>query len=357
MNTFQIVELSPEREAAYGELLLASESNLLYASPVYRDLIAEHTGSQAHYFLAVNAEEQVMGALPLMLYPNERFGPVINSLPYYGSNGAVTAHPSITGAELEQMNQQLLDAATSWIESQNCAAATLITNPLNPDYNAWLKEHFQHDFTDHRVGQITPVPEFGEDYEATLMALFSNPRPRNIRKAIKSGVTVRASNAKEDLDYLYAVHKDNIESIGGLAKKPSFFESLYQLVPAENWKVYIAELEGQSIAGLLVFYFNRTVEYFTPATVHDYRNLQPSALLIYEAMKAAGEEGFRHWNWGGTWQSQGGVYDFKRKWGAEDNPYYYYTRIYNSELLEQDKATLLAEYPNQYVVSFEHLKN
>ena len=42
-------------------------------------------------------------------------------------------------------------------------------------------------------------------------------------------------------------------------------------------------------------------------------------------MLYAHKKGLKHWNWGGTWETQEGVMAFKRKWGAIDKKYFYYT--------------------------------
>ena len=60
-----------------------------------------------------------------------------------------------------------------------------------------------------------------------------------------------------------------------------------------------------------------------------YRSEQPLSVLIFRAMQdAIKEKGSKHWNWGGTWKSQHGVYRFKSRWGAHDNKYRYHIKTY-----------------------------
>jgi hypothetical protein len=67
--------------------------------------------------------------------------------------------------------------------------------------------------------------------------------------------------------------------------------------------------------------------------------------------------GCRLWNWGGTWTSQGGVYRFKRKWGAEDRPYRYFIRINDRSVLDATPEELLERFPHFYVVPFSALRS
>jgi len=63
----------------------------------------------------------------------------------------------------------------------------------------------------------------------------------------------------------------------------------------------------------LLFYYGKTIEYFTPVFRNEYRSYQPMSLLIYQAMVDGAKAGYERWNWGGTWENQEGVYRFKSK--------------------------------------------
>jgi lipid II:glycine glycyltransferase (peptidoglycan interpeptide bridge formation enzyme) len=193
--------------------------------------------------------------------------------------------------------------------------------------------------------------------EDLLLRSFDDPRPRNIRKALKSGVKCYVSYNLEDFTFLYQVHRENIESIGGLPKKKDFFMSLANNMSRTYYKLYIADMAGHKISALLLLFYNKTVEYYTPATIIEYRNIQPLSLLIFRAMTDAINDGYKFWNWGGTWLTQDGVYNFKKKWGAKDFPYYYYTKVINKDILNLTKEELLQEYPGFYVVPYMHLKD
>ena len=97
--------------------------------------------------------------------------------------------------------------------------------------------------------------------------------------------------------------------------------------PEKDYNIYVAKLDNKKIASLLLLYFNKTVEYFTPTVLEDYLNLQPMALILNKAFDDAKMKGYKYWNWGGTWLSQKGVFRFKKKWGAEGSNYNYFTKV------------------------------
>ncbi len=62
--------------------------------------------------------------------------------------------------------------------------------------------------------------------------------------------------------------------------------------------------------------------------------------------------GYSNWNWGGTWESQKGVYDFKKRWNAKDFKYKYFTKIINKDILNIPQEEILKTYPYFYVLPF-----
>ena len=177
-----------------------------------------------------------------------------------------------------------------------------------------------------------------------------------MRKARHTGI-VAAPDAGQ-LGAVGAIHRANIEALGGLAKDASFFAAVPRHFEAgADYDVYVGLLDGKVVAGLLLFYFNGTVEYFTPAVDHEHRSEQPMAVVLAEAMAAAARRGCRRWNWGGTWTSQDGVFRFKRKWGAREGRYRYFVQVNDDALLDARPEELRARFGHFYVVPFSALRS
>ena len=94
-----------------------------------------------------------------------------------------------------------------------------------------------------------------------------------------------------------------MKDIGGLAKASRFFALITKFFrPSIDFNIYVARKENDKIAVLLLFYFNQTVEYFTPVVVHENRPDQPLAGIIFEAMSDAINRGYRWWTGEGRGQ-------------------------------------------------------
>lgn len=337
--------------AQYDDFLLQDDTTLLYASGKYRDMLRAVLGSNDRYLVAFSAGGEIVGALPAFVSGKCEYGSVLNSLPFYGSNGGIVEHQGNMA-----VRKQLLASFSDLAAQEGCATTTLISSPIDPHAEA-QSVHIARALTDQRIGQLKRLDLLGVNLDDALFGSYHKSRRTDIRKAQKLGVRVRAWSSVKTLEFLSDVHRQNMASIGGLPKPNSFFMSIPEFfLPDIDYTVWVATLDEQPIAALLVFYFNRTVEYFTPVTLDGFRELQPMQLLIHEALKDAAARGYTWWNFGGTWASQSGVYSFKSRWGAEDRPYTYYVTVRDSSILQFSKDELLVAFPHFFVVPFEALR-
>lgn len=336
--------LTKTKESQYSDFLLTIDDSLFYASLKYRNFLKAYLYCDEDYFLLKDGDE-IKGVLPLLKRKTDK-GVIVNSLPYYGSNGGIIAVD-------ERSYYELLDFYNSYISSPEIVVSCLTESPF-----AIKNIKPSTDFEDYRIGQITPIPSFDENFDIKLFEIIDSSTRRNIRKAQSSSVKVEIDNSLDSFKHLYEIHYENITSIGGKAKDWRFFEMIPSYFEAgTDFNVYVASINGQIVSALLLFYFNKTVEYFTPATVHEYRNAQPIAELLRVAFVDAAKRGFTHWNWGGTWITQEGVYKFKAKWGAKDYRYDYFIKLNDKSLLELTPQELLLIGNGFYTVPFRELRS
>lgn len=336
---------------AYDAYVRSVPDALLYHGAAYQRLLARFLDAQPAYFVARDATGRIAGVLPAFVSGAGAYGPVLNSLPFYGSNGGV-----VTTSGNDDVARQLLSEASAYAQSIGCAAATLITSPFEAAGDLYA-QWFEHDMTDTRTGQVSELPAMSDAIDAQLMAQFHRKTRAVVQKAIASAVTVASEPGADSLAFIVREHRAAIAAKQGLAKPDRFFDLVVDgFEYGRDYETFIARYDGKPIAGLLLFYFNRTVEYFTPVVMPEYRPLQPLSRIIWEAMRAAAGRGFKYWNWGGTWASQTTLYSFKQRFGAIDRPYTYYTRIFNQQILSASPAMLLEQYPYFFVAPYSRLQ-
>lgn len=341
MATSEPVRMQPQHEAAYECFVEAHPDAMLYHSLPYLRMLKSLLHDEPQAFLCFDDAGQLEGVLPFFRHEGAH-GPVYNSLPYYGSNGGVLAKSERTSAIL-------LDAWNAM--TSDAGAATLVSNPIAEND---FREKIAHTLTDHRIGQFSDIAHL-ENHPEKLLESFHYKTRNMVRKSQKQGFAVSIENGNSD--FLRRIHQENMQTIGGRPKSDDFFASFpVCFEPDSQYRIWIARHEGEPVAALLLFYFRDMVEYYTPVIKAEWRDRQPLSLLIYEAMCDASRRGYRLWNWGGTWATQDGVYLFKKRWGARERNYTYFIRVNNALLYEQSRETLLAEYPDYFVLPFNRLK-
>lgn len=339
----RVIELQSDRDADYRAFLAGRNDALLYHSLEFRALLEDVTGGRPRYLVAHDEGGAIQGALPIFEADGPR-GVVLNSLPFYGSNGGILAETGAARKALvEHYNRIVVDPVI--------AAATIVANPLNDD----LLGDVSHDYVDGRIGQLSPIKADG-DHERVLMERFHQKTRNMVRKAIKLGVEVLVSN--NAIGALREIHEENMCALGASPKPAAFFESVQtRFLPDTGYRIYVARYERKTIAALLLFFCGEVVEYYTPAVKAAYRDTQALSLIIFRAMTEASRAGYRWWNWGGTWISQESLRRFKGRWGTVDRPYAYRTKLNRPSLLSAMPDELRREYPYSFVVPFRVLQS
>jgi hypothetical protein len=350
----EIQILTKDSEKDYQQLLIETPEAMFNHSLLYRKFLQQSLISAQDYYLLAYDGGDVVAALPLFL----KLGPlggVVNSLPFYGSHGGVIAKP-VAG---ELAISALMVAFNDFCHERNVICSTLIELPSDPNkdfYNGYL-----FDYCEERIGQITKLPKCGEGtkVEESLLSMIHLMPKRAILRAKKCGFIVGHNGDYLTFKALHALHDENIRSLGGIPKTWLVFEAIREVFKYDqDYRIYTATYDGNIVCALLIFYFKGMVEYFIPVTLQEYRSHQPLSLLIFTAMRdAVVERGATHWNWGGTWLSQKGVYQFKSRWGTTDHPYRYHIRAYRDSSFFQhlSKADLLNGYPYFYTIPFSAL--
>lgn len=347
--------LNADDDQAYEALVLQRTTGLLYAAPVWRDVLMRLRSDFTPAYIGCFEGQRLVGALPGMVV-NGPLGAVFNSLPFFGSNGGLLVD---LDADRRMIARALFDALNALALERSLVSSTVISNPLEPLANLY-DEFAGATATDDRIGQVSVIPGPYGDVEAALMAGFHSKTRNVVRKGLSGGLVFECDNSIEAFRALYEIHVENMAAISGLAKPWRVFVTLREVLRAgDQYQIFVARDRGVIVAALLVLYYNFTAEYFTPATRASHRTFQPLSALILHAMADASRRGLRYWNWGGTWVTQNGVYLFKSRWGTKDMPYRYYVREYPAGALLRNasKEELVKGYPMCFVFPFAELRS
>lgn len=165
--------------------------------------------------------------------------------------------------------------------------------------------------------------------EDVVLARMKQKTRYNIRLGLRKGVVVRESGDLETFNRLMETTGER-DAFG--VHSAAYYRRVYELFkPHEMCELLIAEAEGTPLAALMVFARGERAWYFYGASSNEYRNLMPTYVLQWEAMRWARQRGCTEYDlWGipdadeetleaefsgrsdGLW----GVYRFKRGFGG-----------------------------------------
>lgn len=304
--------------------------------------------------LVAERDGRLVGALPAFRRDGP-YGPVVNSLPFFGSHGGALVLPH----EDCSVRHALSASFSDYCDSIDAVSSTVVESPLGA--RSSTATQYRANWFDDRLGQISSLPEAATatSAEEKVLAQCHSKTRNQVRKGQRAGFEFETDNTITGFQQLWDLHQQNMVAIGGTVKPWSVFQAVIDTFTArEDYDLYLAKVGSEVAAALLIFYFKDTVEYFTPAIAANHRSAQPlNATILHAMVSSIVQRGARNWNWGGTWRSQDGVYHFKSRWGARDYVYRYHihSRLSVETVRSIDKRDLIQGYPFFYVVPFRTL--
>lgn len=198
--------------------------------------------------------------------------------------------------------QQFTRALNAFFRERKIVAAFSRLHPLFP-----FQENLLKDF-----GEILPLNKtVSIDLHQPADKQWYNYRKstrQHIRKALENGVTVRRTSEAKDLDKFIAIYYQNMERLS--AKSYYYFSRDYfhHLMHASDFisELFVAEKDGEIIAGIIVTICNGIMQYHLDGTNDDMLKFSPMKLLFDKARVYANEMGCTYCHLGGGY---GGVDD------------------------------------------------
>jgi lipid II:glycine glycyltransferase (peptidoglycan interpeptide bridge formation enzyme) len=142
-----------------------------------------------------------------------------------------------------------------------------------------------------------------EGEEDSLLARMKQKTRYNIRLAAKKGVNVRVGDEKDFAD-LFRIYAETSLRDGFVIRDEEYYLRLWKLfLQAEMLTPLIAQVEGETVAAVMLFHFGGRAWYIHGMSRDAHREKMPNYLLQWEAMRHAKASGCQ-------------IYDL---WGAPDD--------------------------------------
>ncbi len=180
----------------------------------------------------------------------------------------------------------------------------------------WWYSNEQIQFKNTAFLDLTPTEE-------ELLAQMKQKTRYNIRLAGRKGVTIR-TGTNDEFEMLYKMSAETAVRDGFTIRNQEYYTNVWStFLESDMLTPLIAEVEGDPVAGLMLFHFGEKAWYLYGMSRTTHREKMPNYLLQWEAIRKAKQKGCRVYDmWGAPdvfdeSDSLWGVYRFKRGLGGK----------------------------------------
>ena len=284
-----------------------------YYKEAWLDLITHLYGYSLIPLTCTNAAGQITGYLPLCLMQSPLTGRRLVSLPFSDLCPLL--------AEDDASTTDLINQALCLAQQEKARYLELRTG-----FNEALTRRSDLVEANLYVQWLLPLAADPD----VIWSKLRKPVQHQVKKSQKLGVHIRIAQNRADVAEYYRLHLQTRCKKHGMPAQPQryFFELWDTFAGSGDMYLLLAEYQETIIAGMILLASGATMRYAYGASDEQYLKLAPNNLLMWTAIKLGCELGYSTLDMGRTAHDNEGLMEFKRRWGAiqEPLPYYYYPR-------------------------------
>ena len=316
--------LKQEAEEQYRNFIDDHPNASIYHTLDWRSIIQKTYSYQPFYIIAKDGEE-IKGVLPLFEVKSVIHGKRLVSIPF-------SHWVSILYQDLNIL-YQMVDFAMYLTRKRKCSYLEIKHGSELPAIIVLVhREHYFRSIL-NLSGSIDDIWD-----------KFKRDVRKSIRKAKRSPLKFIKGEKLEHYRAFYRLELETRKRQGSPPYSSAFFDNLYsKLHPLGKVKLYLASIEGQYIAGVIMLFHNKIAicGYSASTSNREFMKLKPNNLLFWKVIQDLYQEGYKSLNFGITDPSNEGLLRFKSAWGTNNTliPYYYFLNS-ASEIPVFDRSSL-----------------
>lgn len=315
-------------DANLWDLLLESNpSTSVYLMWEYGETLCRTYGYKK-YYLTYDLNGDVVGALPLIHVKSMLFGNRLISLPFCEYGGPFL-RPDVKPEKIPEVAKRLLNAANDLAAKLSVDYIELRHPPIASE-SVFIGRGYNK-FQSYVTFQINLTREKMHAW-ASL-----NKKTRNaVRKSQKSGLQVEDVNEPDQLNSYYTLYLQTQKRLGSPPHSDKLFQNLFSAFSAnKRMRMILAMHQGKPVAGITLSLSGNSIFWWNNVSDMKHRNLNPTNLLLWNTIEWGIENGYKTMDLGRT-RKFSTIYDFKRRWGGEEEPLIDYVRFLSFRKKELD---------------------
>jgi hypothetical protein len=285
-------------------------TDLIFYQSVWSQVLKQGLGGQPLYFYLRDGGEIVAG-LPGVLLKFWVFKILYASIPYGSLVGQKPYYPTFLGLLEKEVGRRGIDQIR------------LTESPFSESYPP--ESSFKA-----VSAKCTLLDLRGYDKDRIWEGYRKNIR-RDVRKAQRSGITIRTGDSMEGINIFYRLYLASMERNRAMAKYPlHWFEALYEIVTKKgSGVVLIAELNDVAIAGVVLIHSASSTHYFHNGSQYEFLKFCPNELLVHSSIENAVEKRISFFDFMGSDPKDLSLLRFKEKWGGQSLDVFTYVKDFH----------------------------
>jgi hypothetical protein len=272
--------------AAWDDLVDRCDEAWLWHRYDYLGALAVWPGRRDLSFAAVATDGQPLAVLPLQLAPNLRIARVFR-FPILDSQGG----PALVGDGGQDaradLRRSVVGHGLALARAHRASEMRLSLTRLAPAHGS--STELGHDNMSDLGGVSddgqTWIVDLRDGREAVWTGMQGRARTA-IRKAEKSGISVRWGESLSDLDSYYGLHRETYERTGAPPHPKDYFAAIWTgFVEKGLARFLFAEVNGNVVAGQNFAVYKGAAVYWTGAATTEALRLGANSLLQWRAME------------------------------------------------------------------------
>ena len=311
----QIAVVDPLKSTDWNERLLGLGQGTIFHSSNWARLLAESYGYHPTY-LTLWDQGDFKGCLPLMEVQSA----------ITGRRGVCLSFSDYCGSVVERRAdfELLLERALHFGKMKG-----------------WRYVEFRgEEFLDTELAAksyVHDVLELSDDVRL-MQSRLRDSTARNIKKAVKEGVTVEISRSLQGVREFYKLHCLTRKRHGLPPQPALFFDKMHEHVISQNLGFTVLARQGKDIlAGVICLHFGKNALYKYGASDAAFQHARANNLVMWEAIKRCAGEGFSSFSLGRTDLDNTGLLAFKNGWGGNRTLLNYHKYEFASQGFVQDR--------------------
>ncbi len=284
----------------------------IYHTERWNEMIRQTFGHQPYYVVIKNGDAW-LGCLPIIYFKSFLFGKLLVSLPFVNYGGVLLKDESLFNELGEYLNSLRADLKAAHVEMR--MDRLFETNRLH------LKTH-----------KVTYLMELPEDEELLLKSFKAKVRSQ-IRRPLKEEMFAQTGGV-ELLDDFYKVFAVNMRDLGTPVYAKRFFRNILTTFPQEAFLVVVYSREKLPVAASFLIKHGEVMEIPWASSLRKYNRFSPNMLLYWESFRFAIQQKCKQFDFGRCTPGSG-TCKFKKQWGAQEKPLYWYYALPEGEALPE----------------------